>query len=113
MSYESALHLISHRRGVGLSAGSAAGIHLMTSEALHTPRWADSLTSAVLREKARIEFIRLDQSEPSLERLPAMEELDTLNGTIDPACLQQPPLAIDIIKREWPAGFLSLSSGRW
>ncbi|TNM84918.1 organic solute transporter subunit alpha-like [Takifugu flavidus] len=28
-----------------------------------------------------------------------MEELDTLNGTIDPACLQQPPLAIDIIKQ--------------
>lgn len=113
MSYEVALHFISQQRGVGFSAGSASGIHLMTSETLHTPRWADSLASAVLREKARIDLIRLDQSEPFLERLPAMEELDTLNGTIDPACLQQPPLAIDIIKREWPAGFLSLSSSRW
>lgn len=85
----------------------------MTSEALHTPWWADSLTSAVLREKPGIDLIRLDQSEPFLERLLAMEELDTLNGTIDPACLQQPPLAVDIIKREWPAGFLSLSSAHW
>lgn len=113
MSYEPALHFISHRRGVGLSAGSASGIHLIISETLDTPWWADSLTSAVLREKARIDLTRLDQSEPFLERLPTMEELDTLNGTIDPACLQQPPLAIDIIKREWPAGFLSLSSGHW
>uniref|UniRef100_H3CXC6 Organic solute transporter subunit alpha n=1 Tax=Tetraodon nigroviridis TaxID=99883 RepID=H3CXC6_TETNG len=28
-----------------------------------------------------------------------LEELEALNGTIDPACLQAPPLAIDIIKQ--------------
>lgn len=28
-----------------------------------------------------------------------MEE--TLNSTIDPACLQEPPLAMDMIKRKW------------
>lgn len=33
-----------------------------------------------------------------MEDLRAMEE--SLNSTIDPACLQEPPLAIDMINRK-------------
>lgn len=86
----------------------------MAAETLPAARWTDSLTPALLREKPGIDFTRRDQSEPFLERLPTMEELEALNSTIDPACLQDPPLAIDIIKREWPTDLLPLSSaGRW
>lgn len=34
------------------------------------------------------------------EELRAMEQ--ALNSTIHPACLQEPPLAIEVIKRKWP-----------
>lgn len=37
-----------------------------------------------------------------------MEDSDPINVAIHPSCLQEPPLAIDVIKREWPTGFLSL-----
>lgn len=41
------------------------------------------------------------------EYLPAMEE--ALNSTIDPACLQEPPLAFDVIKGMWPTLLLSVN----
>lgn len=41
-----------------------------------------------------------------------MEDWDPINVAIHPSCLQEPPLAIDVIKREWPTGFLSLIKDR-
>lgn len=35
-------------------------------------------------------------------------KMEDLNGTIDPSCLQDPPLAIDVINREWPISIISV-----
>ena len=75
----------------------------MAAEPPHATRGTDS--SARLSD-----FRRLDPSEPLPARLPTMEQLEALNSSVEPACLQEPPLAVEVIEREWPAAFLPLSS---